>query len=188
MADTTQLLVAAQIRALREDGNRDELVSGEFVSRESSTPAHDRLLARLHEALSAHADDADLGAVFQFPWPLELSKLDLVKPDLFFVSWENPAQIRATDVCGTPELVVEVLSPESSARDRGEKKRLYSWSGVREYWIVDPGARTFTGFTRTAGGYVPIAASSDRFQSTLLPDLELDLEWLFAAIDEAPSS
>jgi Uma2 family endonuclease len=35
-------------------------------------------------------------------------------------------------------LVVEVISPESTIRDRFEKTRLYAAAGVPAYWVVDP--------------------------------------------------
>jgi Uma2 family endonuclease len=82
-------------------------------------------------------------------------------------------------VRGAPELIVEVLSPETRERDLGEKKRLYQWAGVFEYWIADPEAHTFVAFTKTPQGYQPIAVDGGTFQSVLMPDFELDLERLF---------
>jgi Uma2 family endonuclease len=35
-------------------------------------------------------------------------------------------------------LIVEIISPESSGRDRGEKFYEYEMAGVREYWLIDP--------------------------------------------------
>ena len=44
----------------------------------------------------------------------------------------------ATHIHGTPDLVVEVLSPSTRARDLQEKADRYLKCGVREYWILDP--------------------------------------------------
>ena len=38
-----------------------------------------------------------------------------------------------------PELIVEIASPSTAARDRGGKRELYRALGVREYLILDPG-------------------------------------------------
>ena len=43
---------------------------------------------------------------------------------------------------GTPDLVVEILSPSSRRYDRVTKLRWYAQLGVPEYWLVDPDART----------------------------------------------
>lgn len=45
---------------------------------------------------------------------------------------------------GTPDLIVEVTSPESLARDRGEKYVEYEAAGVREYWLIDPDRQQIT--------------------------------------------
>ena len=49
--------------------------------------------------------------------------------------------VRLEAVLGAPDLVVEVLSPSTTGRDRREKMRLYERHGVGDYWIVDTQAR-----------------------------------------------
>jgi len=39
-----------------------------------------------------------------------------------------------------PDLAVEILSPSTTANDRGRKMRLLAHHGVKEYWLVDPDA------------------------------------------------
>ena len=73
-----------------------------------------------------------------------------VKPDLmvFPLAYELPAGVhRDRSDCALrphegeppPELVVEVLSVSSVARDYGVKARLYAALGVPEYWVCDVG-------------------------------------------------
>jgi Uma2 family endonuclease len=183
MSRTTPLATVDEVRAMPEQGSMIELVSGEPVNREAPTEAHEVLIERLREVLSAHVEESDLGAVFRSPWPVELSRYDLVKPDLCFVAWGRDGVIAVDGVHGAPELVVEVLSPESRDRDLGEKQRLYAWAGVFEYWVVDPEARLFQAMIKGRQGYDPIELSGTRFRSVLLPDFELDLESLFAECD-----
>lgn len=69
------------------------------------------------------------------------SRTDAVMPDLVYLSNERAHLARKDAIHGAPDLVVEVLSPSTAGYDRDEKKKLYSRSGVREYWIIDAGAR-----------------------------------------------
>jgi Uma2 family endonuclease len=70
------------------------------------------------------------------PTDVRLSETDVVQPDILVVC--DPARITPSHIEGAPDLVMEVLSPGTSAKDLREKKWLYQRSGVREYWVVDP--------------------------------------------------
>ena len=79
-----------------------------------------------------------LGAVFDAPTDLQLSETDIIQPDLIIVLSAKKTIITPTKIKGTPDLVVEILSPSTTDLDRGLKKELYRRSAVPEYWIVDP--------------------------------------------------
>lgn len=63
-------------------------------------------------------------------------------------------------VQGAPDLVVEVLSPTTRAKDLpdSEKWDAYRRYGVPAYWIVDPDARTVTQYVHRDGAFVEVAA------------------------------
>ena len=65
------------------------------------------------------------------------SEEDIVQPDIIFVSNENQKDFTKDNIKGTPDLLIEILSPSTCKRDLGIKKKLYVKNGVREYWIVD---------------------------------------------------
>jgi Uma2 family endonuclease len=67
-----------------------------------------------------------------------LTEKDNVIPDAMIVC--NRDIIKTDGIYGAPDLIVEVLSPSTAARDRGYKRKLYEKCGVREYWIVSPEA------------------------------------------------
>ena len=73
---------------------------------------------------------------FMAPTDVRLSETDVVQPDILVVC--DPGKITPSHIEGAPELVVEILSPGTSAKDLREKKWLYQRSGVREYIVVDP--------------------------------------------------
>jgi Uma2 family endonuclease len=91
-----------------------------------------------------------LGKVFDSSQGFELPSGDTVEPDHSFVSRERwaaaPTPVDGSFLRVVPDLVVEVLSPRTASNDRGEKKAIYQLNGVREYWLVDPRARSLSVF------------------------------------------
>lgn len=81
-----------------------------------------------------------------------LTEEDNVIPDALIVC--NKDIIRPDGIHGTPDLVVEVLSPGTAKYDRGYKKDLYEAAGVKEYWIVDPAVRSIEAYLLSDGRYV----------------------------------
>lgn len=61
-------------------------------------------------------------------------------PDFMIVC--DPEKIKPNGVYGTPDLVVEVLSPTTMKNDRSVKKEIYARCGVKEYWLADPSNKT----------------------------------------------
>lgn len=60
----------------------------------------------------------------------------MVIPDLLVVC--DPAKINPRGIEGPPDLVVEILSPSTAAKDIVRKRWTYEAAGVPEYVIVDP--------------------------------------------------
>ena len=105
----------------------------------------------------------------------------MLVPDIVFVSSARLKVVVETRITAAPEIVVEILSPATAHRDRGAKRRLYEKFGVREYWLIDAGARTLERivFGDTAGGRAIRLGPSDRLETDLLPGVALPVELLF---------
>jgi Uma2 family endonuclease len=63
----------------------------------------------------------------------------VVQPDLFVVC--DAAKIDEKGCLGSPDLIVEILSPSSSRQDLEVKFGLYEEAGVPEYWVFFPAER-----------------------------------------------
>jgi Uma2 family endonuclease len=164
------------------DEPRCELIFGRFYVSPSPTSLHQMLvllLARLLDDIAV----ASGGLALTAPMDVALDEHSVVQPDLIYLLAEH--RDRAVErVEGAPDLVVEVLSPGTARRDRGEKLRLYAESGVREYWIVDPAERQIE-FLVNEGGRFVVALPADReYRSPALAELRLDLVALWRAVDE----
>jgi Uma2 family endonuclease len=94
----------------------------------------------------------------------------------------DPAKLaNRKNVQGAPELVVEVLSPATAAKDKREKKALYERSGVPQYLIVDPVSYYAELYLLQAGIYgVPqILGAEDKLVLSVAPGLDKTLAALF---------
>jgi Uma2 family endonuclease len=92
-------------------------------------------------------------------------------PDLFFLKKENLHRLRPTCLDGAPDLAVELISPDSAARDWREKYLEYESIGVGEYWVIDP-----LGDDRR---FHLNPAKDDKIASGVLPGFYLRPSWLW---------
>jgi len=76
-----------------------------------------------------------------------------VQPDLLFVGKDRSSIVKEEYIEGAPDLVVEVVSPNSEERDRGYKFKLYAEQGVKEYWLADCQKRVLQIFGLTSSGF-----------------------------------
>jgi len=102
---------------------------------------------------------------------------NLFAPDLMVVC--NPALIQDGVVTGSPNLVVEVLSPTNRRRDLVYKMDVYQRSQVPEYWVVDVEKKTVMVNTLTNGQYQSAVLEHGVIRCSFVPDLHLDVDLLF---------
>ena len=113
---------------------RTELLNGIIVAM-SPRPflKHNKVAGNIHNIFRNYLKKRPCEVYFEVD--VHLTKNDKVVPDIVVVC--NKDIIKANAIYGAPDLVVEVLSRSTRARDKGYKLNLYEKSGVREYWIVD---------------------------------------------------
>ncbi|NOS99383.1 MAG: Uma2 family endonuclease [Phycisphaerales bacterium] len=169
------------------DGTRAELIDGELLMSPSPRTKHQDAVLNLASHLREYVRGRVVGRVFVAPLDVHLPSGDIVEPDILFVSTANQAIVQDW-VRGSPDLMVEVLSPEGVERDRIVKRDLYARNGVREYWIVDADARAVEVFTLRAGRYEPNGyfKSNDVLLSPSLAEFKLPVAQIFAEYPAEP--
>ena len=79
---------------------------------------------------------------------------NLVKPDLTVISFNNRQIMhKKSAIHGVPDMTVEIFSRSTRKRDITIKKNIYEKNGVKEYWTVDPFAKTIEVFTLHDGKF-----------------------------------
>jgi len=168
-------------RELPEDGNKYEIINGELSMTPSPLTIHQIISHKLNLELGNFVARHDLGFVFQAPLDVILSQHDIVQPDLFFISKSRQAIVTEKNIQGAPDLVIEIISPETKKRDLGLKKKLYAKHGVKEYWVVYPKEKRIGLYALVENEFQLFAtyAGQDTLRSKVLQGFELTLATIF---------
>jgi Uma2 family endonuclease len=103
----------------------------------------------------------------------------VVQPDLCIICDENKLDERGC--IGSPDLVIEILSPGNSKKEMKYKFDLYQEAEVKEYWIVNPENKSLQIYQLQKEIYIGLhpLIEEDVIQSPLFPELDFVLEEIF---------
>lgn len=159
-----------------DDLHRHEIIDGNHYVTPSPRYSHQNASGNLFFQLYGKIHDAGLGKVLSAPVDVLLSRVDIVVPDLVVILEQNASIITEKNIQGAPDLLVEILSPSTSARDRTLKKALYERVGVREYWIVDLEKQRIEQFVLNAEGrYDSTGEHHDEITARFVSGVTIDL-------------
>jgi Uma2 family endonuclease len=177
---TTRPMTFEQFMAWADEDAWAELVQGEIVMMTPASNAHQSLLYWLSTILGRYVQLHNLGWLGLAPFAMRLEEKTVREPDLLFVSTEHLERVKETYLDGPTDLVIEIVSPESIARDWGDKFYEYQRAGIPEYWLIDPqtGRAEFYQLD-SSGRYRPVAPDADGvYRSQMVRGFWLKVEWL----------
>jgi Uma2 family endonuclease len=139
------------------------LIDGIAYMMSAPSTSHQRISMSLSRQLSTFLMGKQC-EVFAAPCDVCLNGLGdeddtVVQPDLLVVCDESKIDKKRCN--GAPDMTIEILSPSTSRRDLFLKLEKYEKAGVREYWVVDPDAKTVKVHILTNGQYVISSYESD---------------------------
>jgi Uma2 family endonuclease len=159
-----------------------EWVDGEVILMSPASKKHQKTVKFLIMILGAFIEAHDFGELIPGPFQMKSgSDLPGREPDLIFVATEHLDRLKESHLDGPADLAIEVISPDSRARDRGDKYYEYEQAGIREYWLIDP-ARKQAEFYRLGsdGIYSAVPDGNDGiFRSSVIEGLWLKVDWLW---------
>jgi Uma2 family endonuclease len=115
-----------------------EFVDGEVMVHSPVSTEHTDLNGFLIALMRMVAEHDDVGKVYGSELQVRLRSGLRRVPDVVFVAKNRLDIVKPTYVDGAPDLVLEIISPDSAERDWREKYLEYEAAGVSEYWIIDP--------------------------------------------------
>lgn len=108
-----------------------------------------------------------------------INSKNIVQPDISVICDKN--KLTDKGCTGSPDMIVEVVSPFNPNNDYIRKLQLYEQFKVKEYWIVNPIRKSIFVYTLTDNGYD--APMSYTFQDKINVNIYNDLEIDFSSID-----
>jgi len=117
---------------------RCEIIDGEAYMMAQPTIAHQHASVGITSQLWNFLKGKPC-KVYSAPCGVRLSKTEetVFEPDIIIVC--DKEKLSSGKICnGAPDMIVEILSPSTSSKDKVLKFNKYQSAGVREYWIVDP--------------------------------------------------
>jgi Uma2 family endonuclease len=140
---------------------------------------------KLGRQLDTFVSANDLGVVLPAPVDIKHPRgiASPVQPDLDFIPKRHPLRSQDGFFEGAPDLVIEVTSPSTRRVDEKVKLEAYRDAGVREYWLVDPRARTVVifGLSPDGKGYSELQriGAGETARSAVLAGFEVSVDGIF---------
>jgi len=157
-----------------------EWVDGNVVMTSPANVKHQDIGRFLIVVLELFVTTNNLGKILQPPFQMKLSSSGR-EPDLIFVKKERLSLLQNSFMQGPADLAVEIVSPESIARDHETKFGEYAAGGVPEYWLLDATENTATFYQLDANRQyqlIPLDPQG-RYFSNSIAGLWLKPAWLW---------
>ena len=121
------------------NGERAELIDGQIYYMSPPSRKHQKILSFLHLEIGSYIRDNNGSCeVYPAPFAVFLNQDDTtyVEPDISVICDTSKLNDRGCN--GSPDWIIEIVSPSSRYMDYFTKLVKYRNTGVKEYWIVDP--------------------------------------------------
>jgi Uma2 family endonuclease len=189
-ADHGRLMTLAEFDPIQvEEGHLYELSRGRIQVTEVPNPGHARQVHAIRKQLAAY-DLTNPGRIYllagsgECKIPINATESER-HPDVAVYKKSAPTG-RNPWARWVPEIVIEVVSPDSGARDYEEKREDYWQFGIHEYWIFDADRREMLVLQRSKQAWVEkIVKPGKLYRTRLLPRRAFACGPVFDAAEQA---
>lgn len=175
----------AQSKNAPEKGKYGFLRNQLWVDYSMETLFHNFIKAAIYATLGTWVSDRGMGDLLPDGMLLSVPALEFTtQPDGMFVSFESwdkgkvkvKKEEKSVVMYGSPDMVLEVVSPTTRRKDTKVLKELYWKAKIGEYWLVDTrdGKASVMILKRSSKGYVPSPSHEGWTRSTVI-DAEVRL-------------
>jgi Uma2 family endonuclease len=167
-----------------KEGERYELIGGTAYALPTPNDQHQAVSGELSRQIANYLHGKPC-KVRPAPYDVRLfyeedeSDDTVVQPDISVICNEEK---RGPEGCrGTPDLVIEILSPSNTSEEYVRKFNYYLKAGVKEYWVVAPKSKTVQFNVLQGNSYRGTILASDALVSSeVVEGLSVSLKDVFA--------
>ena len=167
-----------------DENERIEIIEGEIINM-SPAPSriHQEIISEIHFKLKEYIKSNN-GSCKVYPAPFDVilknddedvsNSKNIVQPDISVIC--DKRKLTDKGCTGSPDMIVEVISPYNPSNDYVRKLNLYEAFKVKEYWIINPMRKNILVYILTENGYdAPISYTfDDKVKVNIYDNLEID--------------
>ena len=129
-----------------QEGIPYQLIEGELIMTPSPITRHQVIARNIFRKVDNFVHQNKLGYTYFAPIDIYLNDVNVYQPDIVFVAEKNKDIIKEKGIFGSPDMIIEILSPATAYYDLKTKKNVYEKGNVLEYIIIDPIDKTIESF------------------------------------------
>jgi len=178
LPDYDRLYTVEEYYKVREDV-RAELYEGTLIVMENPTTRHQGILTEMVATLWQYLKGKGCKLFTAYGVKLFEDEATIFEPDIVVVCDIKKLGKRSCD--GSPDFILEILSPSTARIDKKLKYYKFQKAGVREYWIVDPERNLLEANRLVNEKYVlTIYDETDKAPIAVFDNFEINLAEVFA--------
>jgi len=170
---------------------RVEILGGRPYLQAAPSRIHQKVLSEIHRQIANYLLDREC-EVYPAPFHVvldpdeeyekETDRKHVLEPDISIICDKEKLDDRGCK--GSPDLIIEIVSPSTAKRDKIGKFNIYEQAGVREYWIIEPEDKIVSVFTLQNNrrfGRPDLYTEENQVSVSIFEDLIIDLKMVFRA-------
>lgn len=160
------------------DGQRAELIDGQIYMMAPPSRKHQEIAGELFSTIHSYIKNKGGSCkpyIAPFAVLLSNDSKNYVEPDISVIC--NSEKLTEQGCTGSPDWIIEIVSPSSRKIDYYTKLFKYRTAGVREYWIVDHEKNRITVYNFENEDTAEYTFS-DSIQSGIFIDLQINFNEL----------
>ena len=159
---------ALEVYELLPLGTLAEVINNTIYMSPAPSFEQQRVITYLARLIDAFAAEKNIGVAVVSPVDVHFDNNNILQPDIVYLTNSSLKYVNAGKIKGTPELIVEVLSPGNEKHDLVKKKVIYEKFGVKEYFIINPASKAIITYYLIKNKFIRQLSLKGKLNSKLL--------------------